>query len=216
MMDNDSSLTQSMANDVLSITESHIKKLGEILGVATQAAEDSERRHAKIAAANMKISELESMLGKDQDPAQIQMALNTLADQLDGWWDLDGFGHISDISFGRYSCKVDFSCSLYGTFPLVDSPTPLTDKEKKALWEQSLTQRGFVLFERGGETRLMDCEKTRQGMRDLFATRLPSAKISAFVSHETKNVSALRSIEVYIHKIEEIKALPVSEKTEDN
>ncbi|MDT8925248.1 hypothetical protein RBE51_20860 [Pseudomonas taiwanensis] len=207
----DTNLTRGVASSVLNITEGHIKTLGELLEVATQAAADSEQRHAELRRANMEIHRLEALIGGAQDLASVQLAIAAMVEQLNGWWSLDGFGHVRDVYFGQYNCKADFSCRLFGHYPLTNSATPISDKEQKALWEQSLVDRGFVLFDgRDGDGQcLRDCQTNRDLLKALFAQRLPSARIHRFVSHEAKNGSVLDGLEVYIRKIEQIKTLPV-------
>lgn len=208
----DASLTRGLASSVLNITEGHIKTLGELLEVATQAAADSEERHAELRRANMEVHRLEALIGSAQDPAKVQLALASMEEQLNGWWKLDGFGHVREVHFGQYNCKADFSCRLFGHYPLTNSATPVSDEEQKALWEQSLVDRGFVLFDRrdGDGQCLRDCQTNRDLLVALFAERLPSARIHRFVSHEAQNGSVLEGLEVYIRKIEQIKTLPVA------
>lgn len=203
-------LIRGVAQASLRITESNISELGKLLGACTEAEQEINRRHGELRAANIRIHELEAMMGQALDPAVIQMGLKSLDEQLNGWWNLEGFGLVREISFGSYNCKVNFSCSLFGDFHLTDSPTPLTDKEQKALWRQSLVDRGFVLFEYSGDMHLMDCEKTRATLYALFQNRLPGSRISRFISHENKAGSSLDAIEVSINKIEQIKNLPVA------
>lgn len=203
-------LMRGVATSVMNLTESHIKTLGELLGVETEASEKIKKRHGEIRAANLEIHRLNALVGSSQDLAQVQLALKSMAEKLYDWWKLEGFGHTSSISFGEYNAKVEFSCMLFGDFSVIASPTPISDKDRKVLWKQSLADRGFVLFkESGNGTRVKDCEQTRSALNDLFGQRLPGSKITRFISHEGKNGSVLDGIEVVIRSIELIGELPV-------
>jgi len=132
-----------------------------------------------------------------------------LYDQLSSWWKLEGFGLVSEFGFGEYNLKVTFSCSLFGNFALLNSETPVSDKERKRLWRESLRDRGFVIKEEDREKHVVDCQQTRDALRALFALRLPHATIWKFESHETRTGSEMDSVTVVIRKIEEILTLPV-------
>lgn len=175
----------------------------------TESAEKIEKRHGDIRRANIRNRELEEMLGKNQPPQAIQPALKVMCDQLNGWWDLEGFGHISDLAFGEYNLKVLFSCQFIGVKPLIVTPEPISRKERFKLWLAALQDRGFVLLEEDGDKGLKDCPETRQALASLFATRLSSARISKFVSRETKDGSMLTGVEVYIRDISQLLELPV-------
>lgn len=203
-------LMRGIASSVMSLTESHIKALGDLLGVETEAAEKIKSRHGEIRTANLENHRLRALIGSSQDLAQVQLALKSMSEKLYDWWALEGFGHTSSVSFGEYNAKVEFSCSLFGNFAITNSPTPVSDKDRKALWKQSLVDRGFVLFKESGDgTRVKDCEQNRSALRELFAQRLPGSKITRFVSHEGQNGSVLDDIEVVIRDIAWIGKLPV-------
>jgi len=209
MLDNDG-MTTSFARNVVSVAERHLVELAKLLGVDTEAAERIEQRHADIRRANLRVRELEGLLGQVQPIEAIQPALRTLCEQLNGWWDLEGFGLISEIAFGEYNAKVTFSCSFFGCKPALSAPEGATSKERKALWLAGLQARGFVLMDDGGDKGVKDCPESRDAMRALFAQRLGNAWISQFVSRESRaNGSKLVSVEVIIRDLALIRALPV-------
>lgn len=201
-------VSRFIASSVMNTTEYEISQLGKLLGVETEAAEKIEKRHGDLRRANMRIRELEELLGKGQPPQGIQPALKAICEQLNGWWDLEGFGHISDIAFGEYNLKATFSCQFLGVKPHIETPEPVSRKERFKLWLEGLQERGFVLLEEDGDKGVKDCQESRVALAKLFAGRLSSAKISQFVSRESRYGSHLRSVEVYIRDIAEIFELP--------
>ncbi|MEX3984009.1 hypothetical protein AB4Y45_34030 [Paraburkholderia sp. EG287A] len=209
-------IERELATNCLKVAEFELSHLGKTLGIETDSAKEREQRYADLRAANARVRELEALLGSTQPPEATQAALKNLADQLNGWWDLEGFGHISDIAFGQYGCTVNFSCNLFGTFRLVDSDTPVSDKDRKKRWYESLQERGFVLVDDDREWSVCDCDASRKVLQDLIVGRMPSAKILKFENQYRTRASGfiLRGAEVFISKIEEIRTLPVPPKKE--
>lgn len=205
-------VSRFVADSAMSVTEFEISKLGKLLGVETEAAAKIEERHGNTRRANMRVRELEELLGKGQTPHAIQPALKGMCDQLNGWWALEGFGHISEISFGAYNLKAQFSCRFFGVKPHIDTPEPVSSKERFKLWLTGLPDRGFMLLEDDGDKGVMDCPDSRQALVKLFAGRLSSATISQFISRESRNGSQLTGVEVFIRDITQILELPVPPK----
>lgn len=202
-------LPHGAARDIMGVAEHRCQEIGQLLNVPTEADERIEKRSRDIRRANLRVRELETMLGKAQSPEATQMGIKVLHDQLSEWWRLEGFGLTSEFAFGEYNLKVTFSCHLFGDFALLNSETPVSDKERKRLWRESLRERGFVIKQEGREKRVEDCQQTRDAIKALFAQRLPSATIWKFDGHETRTGSELDSVTVVIRKIEEILTLPV-------
>lgn len=201
-------ISQGVAQLVMGVIEHDLANLGKQLGVSTQANDRLELRHAEIRKANLRIHELENLLGSEQSPETIQPALKVLTKRLNDWWSLEGFGHISDMSFGEYSLKVDFSCQFFGCKPNIGSTEGMSHKERKKLWYEQLEARGFELMEGDGEKGLRDCPATREALRLLFAQRFSRHTIFEFRSRETKKGSKLVGLHVYIHDLAPIVKLP--------
>lgn len=211
MLDSDG-MTTNFARNVLSVAERNLVELAKLLGVETEAAERIEQRHAEIRRVNLRVHELEGLLGQAQPVEAILPALRSLSEQLKRWWELEGFGHVSEIAYGDYNAKVTFSCSFIGCKPGLTAPEGATPKERKALWLASLEARGFVLLDDDGEKGVVDCAESRAALRALFALRLGNAHVRQFISHEIRGqVSRLWQVEVYIRDLALIRQLPVPE-----
>ncbi|KWA84179.1 hypothetical protein WL29_22725 [Burkholderia ubonensis] len=210
----ESGLNSQLATNVLKVSEYSLADLCKLLGIVTDTTAEREQRNADLRKANMRIRELETQLGNTQGPDVTQSCIKVMYDQLNSWWDLEGFGHISSISFQRYCCVVDFSCMLTGDFRIIDSDTPVSDKERKAQWLKSLGERGFVLVEEDRDWEILDCDASRKTLIDLITTRIPSAKITKIENFSRHNAEGftLRGIQVYIHDIADITRLPQKPK----
>jgi len=201
-------LTRETARNVMSVVESQLRDLGQLLGVDTEAAQRIEHRHAEIRKANLRIRELEATLGQSMPPEAIQPALKNLADRLDTWWDREGFGHIRETHFGAWNAQVEFSCRFTGSKPYVPGAEGKPHAERKALWLADLQRRGFVLNDDDGKG-VTDCAESREALRALFAQRFPGGHtISQFISTEARGRSTLCGVKVYLRKLPQILELP--------
>lgn len=212
----DGKVNADLAQNALRVSEHYLADLGKVLGIPTQTEQEIMERSARLREANLRVRALEAQLGNAQSPELTQMSLRKLADQLNAWWDLEGFGHISEIRFGAYGCEVDFSCHLFGNFRLVKSETPITDKERKRLWHESLQARGFRLTEEDRDVCIEDCDQNRKVLEQLFQDRLPSSKVISFENYnKNEGGFVLRGVKVLIRRIDEFLALPVPDASED-
>lgn len=201
-------LTREHARNVMNVVETQLRDLGQLLGVDTEAAQRIEERHADIRRANLEVRRLEQLLAQQMPTEAIQPALYQLGKQLYRWWQLEGFGHVSEISFGEHSLNAKFSCQFIGCKPTVEGGEALSPAERKAQWLANLERRGFVLMDDDGKG-VSDCSQSREALRNLFALRLPGAKIHQFVSREGRHGSKLVDVHVYLYNLEHITALPV-------
>ncbi|WP_321810121.1 hypothetical protein [Burkholderia sp. BCC1985] len=202
-----------LATNCIKVAEFNLADLCKALGVETFSAKEREQRYADLRAANMRIHDLETQLGSTVAPEAVQNAIKNIAQHLNKWWRSDGFGYVHDLEFGAYGvCRGKFSRSLNGTFRLLDSDTPVSDKKNKAAWLDSLRERGFDLIQDDREWALSDCDSNRAALIDLITKNIPSAKVFKFENVNRWRASGfvLTHAEVYIHKIDEILALPIA------
>lgn len=207
-------LSTELAENCLKVAEFELSHLSSTLGVETDGYREREQRYAGIREANARAHKFEALLGDAQSPQATQAALNNLEDRLGAWWRKEGFGLVSDVAFGAHACKINFSCSLFGDFRLVDSQTPVSDKERKQLWYESLREQGFVLVEEErNRCQIQDCDASRQALTRLLKARLPSFRIEALTNYRVAKTPdfALRSVEGYLHDIADINSLPARE-----
>lgn len=197
--------------DALSVAEHALANFSKATGIETESAADMEERYAKLRAANMRIRELEKMLGEAITPEQVRAGMKTLNDKLDAWWKLEGFGLVSECAFGAHGCKVELSCSLYGGTYMY-STEPISEAAAHAAWLESLPARGFKLMSDGSRDRnIIDCDASRKALVELIALRFPTARVSEIKNHcERNGVFSLRSMTVYIYDLDQIAALPTT------
>jgi hypothetical protein len=204
-------LDAELCRNVLSTTEHELANVSKIIGVEIDSAANIERRHAKLRAANMRIHELEAQLGSLVTARHLQQGMEQFNKKLHSWWDLEGFGLVSEVKLSAYgNCEVTFSCSLFGSNGGIFSKTPVSDKERHKLWLEDLGKRGFVLVKsrHHGEA-IVDCEASRQVLSQLFAQRMPSARITSYTNWgDTNELFTMRDVKVVIRDLADIETLP--------
>lgn len=207
-------LTEDLAENCLKVSEFDLRDLCKALGIETNGVAEMDARNAQLREANARIRDLEAQIGKSQSPEQVQMAIKTLARRLKAWWDIEGFGHVGELKFDGHGIDAKFSCTLFGNFHLTCSQTPVSDKDRRARWHASLTERGFVLCLLEGERdpELKDCDQNRQALIALFTQHMPSAQVIGFRSVGHKGQFVLRDFEVYIRDYADIQALAVPDE----
>lgn len=204
-------LGAELSTNVLKVAEFTLADLGKTIGIETDSAREREQRYADLRRANGRVRELEGQLGNSQGADVTQASIKALVERIDGWWDLEGFGHITGVAFEKYGCKVNFSCSLFGDFPLLNSLTPISDKDRKEMWHASLRERGFILAEDGRDLVVEDCDASRKALCALIVGRLPSARVLKIDNCQRSSAGCfvLRGVEVYINKLADILELPI-------
>lgn len=204
-----------VAASALAVAEFRLADVARLFGVETDGVAKQEERYAALRRANGRVRELEELLGQGASAQQTAAALKTLAKRLNQWWDQEGFGHISEMRFtdGGH-LDVTFSCHLFGAFRLLDSPTPVSDKQRRAQWLQSLSERGYDVVDDEGsrDMELLDTDASRAVLLQLFAKHLPSSRVIAFTNHSNrKGAFTMRDVRLYIYDLEDVAALAVCE-----
>lgn len=205
------------ATNCVKAAEFNLADLCKALGVEIFGEKEREQRYSELRAANLRIHDLETQIGSKMPPDAVQNAITNIAEHLNKWWLTDGFGYVHDIQFGPYGvCRGRFSCRLNGGFPILESATPVSDKENRAAWIASLRERGFELVRDDSEWALADCDANRAALIQLFAKHIPSAKICRFENFNRWRASGfiLTHAEVHIDRIFEILALPIAQQQE--
>lgn len=206
------SVPLDLAKNILYLNVSRNEQICKLTGIEIEDAKEREDRYARMRLLNERIRELETELGTNGSVEQTIEHIKVASSNLEKWWDVEGFAHISDIRFTKWGgVQVDFSCTLFGDFSLTQSKTPVSDKERKKQWYASLKERGFRLGEEPGERDpvLIDCDQNREALLNLFGQAMPSARITETTNHYNSRAKfpVLRSIKVYIQDLNDIVAL---------
>lgn len=204
-------LQRELFRSVFYMSEARLTNSCKLTGVELETVAERDQRYANIRVVNLRNHELERQLGLTGTPEQTTAHLKVLAAKLFKWWRCDGFGYAREVFFTQYGhVKAELSCSLFGDFPLTNSPTPVSDEEAKAVWLKSLATRGFVLHEEKGERDLsvVDCDASRKALIETISRALPSAKVVSTENHSSRSgVMSLKSVHVYVYDLADVHGL---------
>lgn len=205
---------QHMAYSILSVKEARLGDLTTLTGIELDSPLARNERYAALRQANERIRALESEIGAAVTAAHVGKALKVLSERLEYWWDVEGFGHTSETQFNKHgSLEVKFCCTLFGDIRLHDSKRPVTEKQSREEWHQSIADRGFELSREAGERdpSIVDNDNNRRLLGELFSKHFPSACItqtSNYFNVRTGKME-LRDVTVFFRSLAEIEALPL-------
>jgi hypothetical protein len=212
-------LDADYAKTLLGLVELNMADVSKRIGVPTETQAEIEERFALISAANLRVDELERQLGEAAQIDSVIFGIKLFEEKFRHWWKTQGFGHTSKFSIDSYGAKVTLNASLSGNHSGMFSDTPVSDKEHKKTWLNSLVSKGYVLsgkIER--EVELVDCDENRELVTKLIKEQFPSACICSISNFGRQNgVFIIHDIEIMIRDLHDIDSLasPDSEKDGD-
>lgn len=205
---------KQLAYTILSLKESRLSTLCKATGVELDSKASRDERFAEIRALNGKVRELETQLGQTGTVAQTAAHMKSMEAKLEHWWDVQGFGHVSELHYrGWGSASIKLSCSLFGSHRSLGgmSDTPMSDEEAHKAWLGELRTRGFELGKEKGdrESFLIDSPANRELLASMVRTALPSAVITSTENHFGRSgVCHLRSVSLVVRELSDLDALP--------
>ena len=206
-------LDHDYAKNLLSLIEFNLADISKQIDVPIESQAEVEKRFADIRAANARVRALEQQIGDAAPIDQTIEAIKVLESKFENWWRTEGFGHTRKFSLRRYCAQVTLSGSLSGNFSSIFSESPVSDKENKAFWIQSLVDQGYILAgiddQHYGDIEMVDCDTNRQLIAAFISSKFSSAEIISTTNfHNEKHGFAIREIKLIISDLREINALP--------
>lgn len=200
----DGRLDEGMKETMCSLLESHVGSLTKSLGYEGVLHREKEERFKEIRELNSQNRELRKQLGGKASAEDVRESLKNLLESFNSWWNINGFGHSSDESFGPYGFKATLSGMIteaYRDRINVDS----TEEGKIA----SLTAYGFQIRgeanNRHGKKILYN-DHNMQLLEVMLKSKYPSACIHYSKAwHGTRNEdSEIREIEIFIRNFDDL------------
>lgn len=198
---------RNLIDSVMGLSEHYLAKIGEKLGYHGTLKKEVEERHAAIRAANLRIQELERMLGSSKPLDGLREQIKHLGEVVENFWQEQGFGsYISKFDIGKYGViKMELTFSLDRGGTLIKDENPVSSREAHRQRIESLKEHGFELVkqeDRHFEMKDTDSNKTK--LIEIIKTRFPSAMVTRFDIHSmgrNQDVYYISRIEVYIRDI---------------
>lgn len=204
----DPEVSLELAFNILWVTESRVAELCKLLGLELDSAKEREERYAKLREANMRVHNLERLLGQAAGPDVVKQGVNVMIDKLRAWWETHGMGYTSEAHVTGSGLSAKFSCSL-GMRSFSYSRTPVSDRQSEKEWLASLQERGFVVVhKRNDDPALAATEANQNLLIELLKNQFPSARPFSFKGYLSHDTPTLQEIEVFFPDLKEIAALP--------
>lgn len=209
---NEDQAERSLVDAVLGVSESIISDIGKKLDYNGTLQKEMEKRYGEIRKANLRIRELEEMMGSSKPIDGLKEQVKHLCENVEGFWQGYGFGgYIREFYIGKYGgvdLKLSFSFDWLGS--LVGDDKPASSREKLAERIKMVQDKGFELVRPKGERRyeMKDCDSNKAKLFDVIMNRFPSAKITKFEARNhggcDEELFVISEIGVYIRNIHEL------------
>lgn len=175
--------TKSDAFIHLSLLENYLAKLSKLTGYDGMIAKEQEQKYAEIRAANLKIHELESLLGSQVSANAVAAGMQHWENVFRAWYEASGF-HYADIKMNPYVIRADFSDEL--------TNEPKTRRlATKEILEKITGHVHFITDDSSWDiehdrfhSNLLDTNKNKQNIIQLFTRTFPNSTIHEFKAHK--------------------------------
>jgi hypothetical protein len=191
-------LTEEMSKTLPSLIESYFSEVAKVLNYESHLLSEKEKRYEEIRKANQTIRDLKEKLGSSKPVDGLAEQLKYLSGRVHEWWDKEGFNHVSEERFYPYGGFRAQFCFMLDTRHFTStSQTPVTDARNDKEHIQHLRDMGFEFadFEKGRseKLRLLDNQKNRSLLTEMFKARFPSIAI-----HSWDNKSSYADPDVFV------------------
>lgn len=192
-------LQEGFKETLLSLCEHYTKNLCDVMGYNGILKKEYEERYKEIRELNTENRELRKQLGEKVSNEDCREKIKNLRESVEKWWNIEGFGHISEISFGGYGdCKMKLSGMITHSYR---AEIPKSEKQKV----QQLVDMGFSL-DNNEHKWVLDTDKNRSLLLNLLKRKYPSAYIQYYKSYGGRKGDwpEMRDIEVIITDLNDI------------
>lgn len=203
---------RSLVNAVLGLSESIISDIGKRLDYNGTLQKEMEKRYGEIRKANLRIRELEEMVGSSKPIDGLKEQVKYLCENVEKFWQEQGFGrYIREFQITKYGgidLKLSFGFDTMSS--LFHDEKPVSRKEELAERIKSVQERGFELVRPKNESHyeMKDCDSNKAKLVEIIMNRFPSAKITKFQIRNhggcDTELFVISEIEVYIRNMHEL------------
>jgi hypothetical protein len=187
-------LTEGMKETHLSLSEHYVIDFLKALGYEGKLQKEADKRHAEIRSLNETNRELRRQLGDKVSNEDVRERLKNISEGFKKWWNIYGFGHVSEISFTNYGY---LSLMLSGMIA-----EAYYDENKELSEEDKTTYLKGLGFQINNDKHISADECNLPILKKLLKDKYPSVKM-----HDVKlwvDSNALREINILITDLNDL------------
>lgn len=202
---NEGTLEAGMKHTICSLIENYVHSITKSLGYQGVLEAENQERHAEIRSLNTENRALRKQLGEKNSPEDVRESIKNLSGNFKRWWNIEGFGLVSEDSFGGYGFRAKLSGMITDSYYKNDDE--YTDKAHKV---DMLRKYGFEISGEDEKCRdhnvVVACDKNLKLIEQLIKSKYPSAQISETRIYNRRDAEAgeIRDINIYISNLDEL------------
>jgi hypothetical protein len=192
-------LEEGFKEVLLSLIDSHAASVCKDLGYDSVILKEREERFVEIRKLNEENRELRKQLGEKVSLEDVREKIKSLTETIKIWWNVEGFGHTSEIDFKSHGVEVKLSGMISRAYRS-HFRDELSDEDKIT----SLKNKGFDIIKEN----ICDTDNNRKLLYQMLTKQFPSAQILEIRSYHGVNSNEkgeFRDIKIFITNYEEIK-----------
>ena len=188
-------LTEGMKETHLQLTESYTLDFLNAFGYEGVLKKQHDERFTEIRDLNFQNRELRKQLGEKISNEDAREKIKNMSESIKVWWNIYGFGHISEISFTDYGyVKLKLSGMITAAYRSTEDKT----KEDKISY---LHEIGFEITD---DLEVIGDDKNMVALNNLITNKYPSADIISTTFYMGRGKNKINDIEVYIYNLDDI------------
>lgn len=192
-------LSQGMLNTHISLTEAYVVDFLKAVGYDGMLEAEKNERFKEIRELHEQNRALREQLGQKVTNEDFRERIKIMTKSIKEWWNIYGFGYVSEIVFVEYAVKIKLSGSITEAYYGRDSRDTVGTKL------EYLTGLGFEMTD--GEIYNKSVRATDENIEkltNLLVNKFPSATIEEMVISPYSKSREIKEIEVYIRNLDDI------------
>mgnify|MGYP000399726480 CR=1 FL=1 len=173
----DGTLQEGFKETLISLLEAHTVSLCKDLNFEAIVVKEREQRYVEIRSLNEQNRQLRKELGDKVSLEDIREKLKSLEDNIRLWWNIEGFGHTSEVSFKGYGIEVLLSGMITNRY--YGKKEESSEKDKISF----LKEKGFEIE----NDNILDTDINKDLLLKLIKRQYPSGNISEIQSNRGYN-----------------------------
>ena len=186
-------LTEGMKTTHLSLSESYLIEFLKANNYDSILEKEKQQRYAEIRSLNDENRALRTQLGQKVSNEDVRERIKIMESDFNKWWNIYGFGHVSDFAFTSYCAKIKLTGMVFESRYKKEVNTD----ERKCDY---LNRLGFEIQDQF----VVMSEKSLKLFESLITDKYPSADIVQIETYMRDGVLTFKEIDIHIPNLDEL------------